>query len=192
MKFCIAPNCNNPVFGKSYCRNHQYMRADFDKRSITQRGIDKHKKEQQNSNIKSKVRGLSSLPSNKEMVSSKDVELEVWFIHRAKECKGVCFECGGKSTKGDPKYWKYSICHILPKSLFPSIRTHVLNFVELCYFGNSHHSNMDNNGYEYVQRNMPKTWALIVQRFNLMYPSIKEKSKIPDILIQELEPTTQE
>jgi len=43
MKFCNASNCSNPVFGKGYCRNHQYMREDFDRRSIVQRGIDKHK-----------------------------------------------------------------------------------------------------------------------------------------------------
>ena len=47
MKFCNAPNCGFPVFGKGYCRNHQYMREDFDRRSIVQRGIDRHKKEQE-------------------------------------------------------------------------------------------------------------------------------------------------
>lgn len=52
MRFCEAPNCNNPVFstckisGKGYCRNHQYMKDSFDRRSILQRGIDKHKEQQ--------------------------------------------------------------------------------------------------------------------------------------------------
>lgn len=28
MKICKKENCNNPVFGKGYCRNHQYLRED--------------------------------------------------------------------------------------------------------------------------------------------------------------------
>lgn len=118
----------------------------------------------------------------------KPSEQEQWYKDRNKEMTGKCVECGGKSTKGHFKYWKYSICHILPKSIFPSIATHPLNFIELCYFENSHHSNMDNNGYEYVKENMPKSWKIIVDRFREMFPLIKEKSKIPDILLQEIEP----
>ena len=45
MKFCNANNCDNPVFGKGFCKSHQYMREDYDRRSIVQRGIDKRKAE---------------------------------------------------------------------------------------------------------------------------------------------------
>lgn len=128
------------------------------------------------------------LELNKSKNKEKPSEQEQWYKDRNKEMTGRCVECGEKSTKGHFKYWKYSICHILPKSIFPSIATHPLNFIELCYFGNSHHSNMDNNGYEYVRENMPKTWKIIVDRFKEMFPLIKEKSKIPDILLQEIEP----
>ena len=43
MKFCNAPNCSYPVFGKGFCRPHQYMREDFDRRSIVQKAMDNHK-----------------------------------------------------------------------------------------------------------------------------------------------------
>lgn len=118
-------------------------------------------------------------------IASK-IALDGWFLERHKEMTGRCVECGGKSTKGDRKYWKFSICHILGKSLFPSVATHPLNFIELCYFGNSHHTNMDNMGYEYVREHMPKTWKIIIERVEIMFPFIKEKSKIPEVIMQAL------
>ena len=135
---------------------------------------------------RSQVRMLGVSKSNLETANTTDVELQLWFIHRSKEMTGRCIECGGRTTKSDVKYWKFSICHILQKSLFPSVKTHPLNFVELCYFNESHHSNMDNNGYEYVKEKMPKTWDYIVKRFKIMYPLILEKHKIPDILLNKL------
>lgn len=150
------------------------------------------KKQKQRGNLSrnsGKVRQLAATDENKEILGSKtsqDVELQRWFIHRSKEMVGKCYECGEKSCKGDLRYWKFSVCHILAKSLYPSVATHPLNFVELCHFGQSHHANMDNNGYEYVSQKMPRTWELIIERIKLMYPSIKEKSKIPEIILQEL------
>ena len=58
MKFCNASNCSQPVFGKGFCRSHQHLREDFDSRSITQKGIDKHKKQQQNAKEKNSIRSL--------------------------------------------------------------------------------------------------------------------------------------
>jgi hypothetical protein len=113
--------------------------------------------------------------------------LESWFVDRSKEMTGCCVECGKPSTKGNAKYWKFSICHILPKSIFKSVATHPLNFIELCYFENSHHTNFDNNGFEWAKDNMPKAWAKIIARFKLIYPAIEEKGKIPEVLLAELD-----
>lgn len=35
MKTCKADNCNNPVFGKGYCKWHQHLRNDFKARRET-------------------------------------------------------------------------------------------------------------------------------------------------------------
>ena len=43
MKYCNVEGCNSPVFGKGYCRYHQYLRTDI-KRKIkvkTDSGYDK-------------------------------------------------------------------------------------------------------------------------------------------------------
>ncbi len=58
MKFCKASGCDNPVFSKGFCRFHQHLKENFDSRSIIQKGIDKRKKEQQNTRLKTKVRSL--------------------------------------------------------------------------------------------------------------------------------------
>ena len=64
MKFCKASNCEYPVFStckisrKGYCKSHQHLKESFDSRSITQRGLDKHKKQQQNAREKNSIRSL--------------------------------------------------------------------------------------------------------------------------------------
>ncbi len=64
MRFCNATNCEQPVFStckiskKGYCKSHQHLKENFDSRSITQRGVDKRKKEQQNTRLRNNVRSL--------------------------------------------------------------------------------------------------------------------------------------
>lgn len=146
----------------------------------------KGKQQIEKAKLRDKVRGLSHSEANKEIIATKDVELELWFIRRSKELTGKCKNCGGKTCKGDLKYWKYSIAHILPKSIFKSVATHELNFLELCHFGESCHANADNNGYEYVKDKMPVLWKLMIARIKIMFPSIREKSKLPDVIINEI------
>lgn len=48
MRFCEHNGCNQPVFGtckqsrKGYCKSHQTDRLDFNRKSITQRAIERH------------------------------------------------------------------------------------------------------------------------------------------------------
>ena len=146
---------------------------------------DKKKNTQRKANERTRIRSLNQLEGNKDLVDSKSVELNKWFSDRAKELKGFCANCGGKTTKGNLKYERYSICHILEKSKVKSVATHPLNFIELCYFGNSCHTNMDNKTLEMQDM---KCWKEIQFRFEKMYPSIskEEYQFIPDVLIQSL------
>src|SRR5688572_6665827 len=72
-------------------------------------------------------------------VKTDAADLERWFQARDKEAIGFCLHCGGKTCKGNPKYYKFSIAHLLPKRFFKSVKTHPLNWLELCYFGSSCH-----------------------------------------------------
>jgi len=68
-------------------------------------------------------------------------ELQIWFKERRKEMTGVCCECGKTTSKNNEKYYRWSICHITPKSLVPSVATNEYNWIELCQ---QHHQEFDN------------------------------------------------
>jgi hypothetical protein len=113
-------------------------------------------------------------------------ELERWFQERRREMKGVCLHCGGKTCRDDDQWFRASLAHILPKAYFPSVSTHPLNWIELCFWGNSCHTNMDNKVLDMTEM---ACWDTIVTRFQAMYPSIapKERRRIPEILMQYIE-----
>lgn len=125
-------------------------------------------KESQNSKVLSNA-GVSS-------------DLNRWFNERRKEMTGYCKHCGNKSCKGDDKYFKFSISHILPKRLFKSIATHPLNYVELCFWGNNCHGNMDNNMIDLIELNC---FDEVIEKFLKIYPDIaqEERKYIPQVLL---------
>lgn len=110
-------------------------------------------------------------------------KLNRWYLERRLSMTGVCGHCGAASSKNSDAYFRSSICHILPKSIFPSVATHESNWIELCCFGNDCHGNMDHHTLDLAEMNCYDT---IIERFVAMYPdiSLKEKKRIPDILLQ--------
>jgi hypothetical protein len=110
-------------------------------------------------------------------------ELQRWFNDRRKEMLGVCSNCGGKTEKNNDQYFAFSIAHIFPKAYFPSIKTHPKNFIELCHFGNSCHTNFDNGN---ININDLNCFNEVIEKFIEMYPIIseKEKRRIPKILVE--------
>jgi len=113
-------------------------------------------------------------------------ELNRWHDERRKEATGFCHNCGGKSCRDSDDYYKFSNCHILPKAYFPSVKTHPLNNIELCYFGNGCHPQMDNHLLDLTEMSC---WDEIVTKFVAMYPSIapQERRRIPNVLLQYIE-----
>lgn len=117
---------------------------------------------------------------------SGNAELTRWFIDRRAEMKGFCLHCGGKSCKNSDQYFKFSIAHILPKNIFKSVKTHPLNWIELCFWPPSCHTNFDNKALDIMDLNCFDT---VIKRFVAMYSDIaaKERKYIPDVLLQYLE-----
>jgi len=117
---------------------------------------------------------------------SGTAELNRWFEDRRKEMTGICAHCGSASCKKDDNYYKFSIAHILPKRIFKSVATHPLNWIELCFWRNSCHTNMDNNTLDLIDLNCFDT---VIERFVAMYPQIdsKERRYIPEVLLQYVE-----
>lgn len=146
MRFCEIVGCPRPVFGTDrktrigYCKNHQHLRTDIDKDTIIQRAI---KKQRHNAVPKIQTQ-LRKLYETDDVVreGSKDYDkLDLWFKERRKEMTGVCTECGKTTSKNNDKYYKWSICHIVPKSLVRSVATNPCNWIELCQ---QHHQEYDN------------------------------------------------
>lgn len=113
-------------------------------------------------------------------------EMNRWHNDRRQEAKGICANCGGKTCRDNDDYFKFSNCHILPKAYFPSVKLHPLNNIELCYFGNGCHPQMDNKLLDLTET---ACWDEIVTKFVAMYPSIaeNEKRRIPAVLLQYIE-----
>ena len=127
---------------------------------------------------------ISEKDAPKTIVISNTGEMQRWFDDRHKEMKGICKHCGGKSQKGKDNY-KCSIAHILPKAYFKSIATHPDNWIELCFYNNSCHTNFDNHMIDIMDLNC---FDEVIQKFARMYPYIapQEKKRIPFILLEYL------
>ena len=117
---------------------------------------------------------------------SNDNAMWDWFAERRKEMTGKCWHCGLATMKKDDEKYHFSIAHILPKNLFPSVATHPFNFIELCFWGKNCHGNMDNKTLDLMDMNCFNT---IIERVAAMYPLIakEERRRIPQILIDYIE-----
>lgn len=79
---------------------------------------------------------------------SEEDSMNLFFEKQRPKMTGVCqCGCGEPSQKNDDLYYKHSICHIFPKAIFESVRTHHLNWVER-RFWEGHHTNFDEQGMD--------------------------------------------
>ena len=189
MRTCEVDNCNNFVFGTDrksnigYCKPHQYLRTDISKETILQKAIAKQRKNAA-SKIGTKLRHNPDISDINTEMSKGYAALERWFKEMQKRMTGKCMNCGGK-TEAFTKNYKCSIAHILPKAYFKSVATNDDNWLELCFYGNSCHTNYDSKMLDLIEMNCFDT---IIQKFTKMYPHIapEEKRRIPPILIEYL------
>lgn len=116
------------------------------------------------------------------IIGSEFDRINDWFKERAKEMTGTCKHCGGKTQKGQKNY-KCSIAHILPKAYFHSVATHPDNWIELCFYGKSCHTNFDQSMIDIMDLNC---FDEVIEKFVRIYPSIakSERKRIPTVLLQ--------
>lgn len=137
-----------------------------------------------------KVRKLGKMQDvsleQKALNASKAAAMQRWFAERREEMKGKCANCGGKTMKYNGDKFYYSIAHILPKAYFKSVATHPLNWIELCFYGNSCHTNYDNHMIDIMELNC---FDEVISKFVKMYPDIDkdERRRIPQILLNYVE-----
>jgi hypothetical protein len=136
---------------------------------------------------KKSAKKLKQEAEEKKLRGDDDTLMEQWFKARRKELTGTCDFCGGKTEKHNNETYKRSIAHLLPKrsNMFPSVATHPANYLELCFYGNSCHTNFDNGIISWELLRDSKEWSLIVTKFKEIYPFINENEKknIPESLL---------
>ena len=82
------------------------------------------------SNLSRKVKLVAK--ENDAFKSSQIKPQEQWYQDRRSEMTGCCIECGYGTNVKDDKYYRWSVCHIVPKGLVPSVATYEHNWIELC------------------------------------------------------------
>ena len=109
-KICNDTECEYPVWGKGYCRMHQYLRTDPKKpKPIQSRAIIPKGKfiKPISDKRRERLKGVSEM----------DIFLEIW------EDRKHISELSGEPLfpKGHAK-WHFQFLHILPKGTFPDLR----------------------------------------------------------------------
>lgn len=110
----------------------------------------------------------------------EEAELEKWFNERRKEMTGRCIICGGKTEKYNDKTYKRSIAHIFEKRkiMFTEVATDKNNWIELCFFSNSCHTNFDSKilTLEDIKENNPAAFEEIKRKAQLVIPNINKNN----------------
>lgn len=163
MRFC---HCGQPVFGTDkntrigYCKSHQWMRTDIDKRSITQKAMSKSAASKQKTDIR-------KLITNENEAA---VALVEYYRDAAKELEKhpYCENCHAYIPK---KFFRAATAHIFPKSLFPSVAANKHNRLFLgagCCHGKSH---------TIETFSKMKIFPVAIEKFYLFEKEIKENHK---------------
>jgi hypothetical protein len=119
-----------------------------------------------------------------------DTPLDRWFEERRVEMTGKCCLCNGKTERNNDETYRHSIHHLFDKkpALFQSVSCHPDNWLELCYYGNSCHTNIHNRTITWELLLDSAEGQMIVDKFRKIYPFIaeNERKNIPEILLKTL------
>jgi len=116
---------------------------------------------------------------------SGDSEMDVFFASLRRSMTGKCLFCGGDTMKKDDDKFHFSLAHLLPKAVFKSVATHPDICIELCFFGESCHTNFDTGmiTWEFIKDS--KEWDIIKEKLLNILPMVSEserKNKLYDKL----------
>lgn len=124
----------------------------------------------------------------KKATNGDDTDLQKWFKERQKQLSGRCLRCGAKYNHTSLKYAIAATAHILAKrdNMFPSVALHPENFIELGA-GCGCHTWFDlQASWEDIAAS--NIWPVVLEKFKIMEPFIKERYRIPEVFLQEINP----
>lgn len=112
-----------------------------------------------------------------EKEAGTDGAMDKFFISLRPKMKNKCLFCGGKTMKEDDEKFFFSLAHLLPKNLFPSVALMPENVIELCFYAPSCHTNFDNGtiSWEFIRDS--KEWNEISERLYIILPQVAHEER---------------
>lgn len=106
-----------------------------------------------------------------------DSEMDLFFRSQRKSMTGRCLFCNGNTMKKDDDKFHFSLAHLLPKAIFKSVAIHPSNIIELCFYGESCHTNFDNGmiTWEFIKDSAE--WLIIREKLLEVLPLVAEEEK---------------
>ena len=120
---------------------------------------------------------IAELKQHKE--AGGDSEMDIFFTSLRPSMTGKCLFCNGRTEKNDDSMFHFCLAHLLPKALFKSVATHPDITIELCYYGESCHTNFDNGiiTWEFIKDSAE--WIIIREKLLRILPVVAmEERKI--------------
>jgi hypothetical protein len=135
--------------------------------------------------------GLRKAAKLAEQNQSTDSKLDTWFEERRLEMTGKCQLCGGKTEAKNDETYRRSIHHLLDKrrGAYPSVCLHPRNFLELCFWGNSCHSNVTNGTISWELLRDSHEWGLVIlPKLRELAPLLtrEEYARLPQIIVNDI------
>jgi hypothetical protein len=117
-----------------------------------------------------------------------ETPLQKWYADKITRLTGKCIRCGQKYNKNNPKLAIAAVAHCLAKreTMFPSVALHRENWIELSATCNCH--NWFDNQATWEEIALSPIWPIVLEKFLIMEPHIKERERIPEVLFQEIQP----
>jgi hypothetical protein len=123
----------------------------------------------------------------KEAGGGEDSELVKWYAKIMQSEPSKCWETGEAIDKNDKMGWHGSVAHILCKEHFPSVMTHPMNYMILKMWGGTH--GQYDASWEKAAKMKVWPYALkIIKTVLLPCLTPEEKRRLPDVVLQEIDP----
>lgn len=132
-----------------------------------------------------KVSAKKALENKQSKEAGSDSTMDLFFAANRKLMTGRCLFCNGNTMNSDDDKFHFSLAHLMPKAIFKSVATHPDILIELCFYGESCHTNFDNGiiTWEFIKDS--KEWDVIKEKLLNVLPMVaieERKNKLYDRL----------
>lgn len=106
-----------------------------------------------------------------------DSGMDLFFQANRSKMTGRCLFCNGDTMKKDDEKFHFSLAHLLPKAIFKSVATHPDILIELCFWGESCHTNFDNGTITWEFIKDSKEWDIIKEKLLNILPAVAPEER---------------